>query len=326
MTTKHDNEFTLTCSSITNISYIADSAVVSSGQPYDTPPEIETKGDDEWKITFKSGRHKTKSVADSFKSIVGNTTYAMITASSGDKTPDELNFFFGLDLSIKLPNGGALDTLPIYLGQGSNAFHNDWWLGARALVNASDAYLLATQSGQVAWRAKVDMSNSSMSLSPKWPDTPSSFELLDVWGEGRIDDEGFITGFDNSLNLNKNTQMISNGPKKGQPIPQQVAVFNYDYPQFPLADGAVQFVTMMGALVVTVTAQEIVRVLNPKTGVVILYDPSSSDIRIFEENMGNLVYKPNDTLKSPFDEISIPNPRIYGFPGVTDDIVDHDEL
>jgi hypothetical protein len=89
------------------------------------------------------------------------------------------------------------------------------------------------------------MSNSSMSLSPKWPDTPSSFELLDVW--------------------------------------VRAASTNYDYPQFPVADGAVQFVTMMGAPMITVTAQEIVRVVNPKTGVVILYDPSSSAIRIFEK-------------------------------------------
>jgi len=326
MTTKHDNEFTVICSSITNISYIANSAVVSSGQPYDTPPVIQNKGNGEWKIIFKSGRHKTKSVSESFKSIVGNTPFAMITASSGDKTPEELNFFFGLNLSVKLPNGGALDTLPIYLGQGSNVSHNNWWLGARAFVNASDAYLLATQSGQVAWRAKVDMSNSSMSLSPKWPDTPSSFELLDVWGEGRINDNGFITGFDNSLNLNKNTQMISNGPKKDQPIPQQVMVFDYDNPQFPLADGSVEFVTMMGAPMVAVTAKEIVRVLNPKTGVVILYDLDSNSISIFEREKGKLIYKPNEKLKHPFNEISIPNPRIYGFPEVADDIEDHDEL
>lgn len=326
MTTKHDNEFTITCTDINNITYIGGSAVVSDGQPYDTPPEIQNKGNGKWKITFKSGRHKTKSVANSFKSTVGDTKYSMKTSSSGDKKPDELNFYFGLYLSINLPNGGILDNLPIYLGQGSNAFHNNWWLGGRAVANANGTWLLANQSGQFAWRGKVDMSNSSMSIKAAYPDTPSSFELLDVWGEGRIDDNGFITGFNNSLNLNKNTQMISNGSQKGQTIPQQVMVYDYNYPQFPITDGAVDFITMMGAPMVAVTAREIVRVLNPKKGVVILYDPSQSDIQTFEANMGNLVYKPDDVLQAPFNEISIPNPRIYGFPGVEDDIVDHDEL
>lgn len=326
MTTKHDNEFILTSTAITKISFITNSVVASSGQPYDTPPTISDEGNGRWKIIFKCGRHKTGSVAESFKSTVGNTKYAMITASSGDKTPGELNFYFGLNLSLKLPNGGPLDTLPIYLGQGSSGSTNNWWLGAKALVNASDAYLLATQSGQVAWRAKVSMSNNSMSLSAETPTTPSSIELLDVWGEGRIVDGTTITGFDNALNLNKDTQKISNGPHRDQPIPQQVMVFDYNYPQFPVSDGAVKFVTLMGAPMTAVTAQEIVRVLNPDTGVVILYDLSPKDITVFETNMGKLVYKPTEGLKSPFNQITIPNPRIYGISGVTDDIEDHDEL
>ncbi|MNH01747.1 hypothetical protein D4100_08510 [Serratia inhibens] len=326
MTTKHDNEFILTCDAIKNICYIDNSEVASSGQPYDTPPTISNEGNGRWKIIFTCGRHKTESVANSFKSTVGNTKYAMVTASSGDNTPKELNFYFGLSLSLKLPNGSLLDTLPIYLGQGSSGSTNNWWLGARALVNTSKTYLLATQSGQIAWRAKVSMSNNSMSLSPESPNTPSSIELLDVWGEGRIVEGDIITGFDNALNLNKYTQKISNGPNKNQPIPQQVMVFDYDYPQFPVSDGAVQFVTLMGAPMTTVTAQEIVRVLNPNTGVVILYDLSASDIETFEKNKGKLVYKPNEVLGIPFNEITIPNPRIYGISGVTDKIEDHDEL
>jgi hypothetical protein len=45
-----------------------------------------------------------------------------------------------------------------------------------------------------------------------------------------------------------------------------------------------------------------------------------------QQNKGDLVFKPNEVLEAPFDEISIPNAMVYGVRGVVDKIADHDEL
>jgi hypothetical protein len=153
--------------------------------------------------------------------------------------------------------------------------------------------------------------------------TAGEISLLDVWGEGRIVmPDGFTTGFVQARNLNKIGQMVSNGASRFAEIPNLVPVTDYDNPVFPIADGTVDYVTLMGAPIVPGVATEMYRVLNKTNGVVLLYNPSDPDRRNFEANMGRLVYKPDDPLNPPFDQ---PTPRpvyIYGFPGV----VDHDEL
>ncbi len=332
---KHDNTFTLTCKDIVNIEYQPDSACVSSGQPFDVPPSISNNGSGQWTIIFKAGRKKTSKVADSFTSVAGGSQYTLVVNSS-NKTPDELNFYFGLNVTVSLPSGGRLDNIIIYLGQGSEGLTNNWWLGSVNLINFNGkAVLLGTQSAsetdppqpsQIAWRATAKMSTSDCSLSALSPTVPTPIELLDVWGEGRIVDGTTVSGFNNSLNLNLEAKLISNGPQKDQPIPQQVPVFDFDFPYFPIPDGSVAFVTLMGAPIVPATAKEIVRVLNPKKGVVILYDPNPGDIAVWDDYKGDLIFKPDEKLEVPFSEITFPNPKVYGFPGIVDKIDDHDEL
>lgn len=163
MTIKHDNEFILTFSEIDNIKYRLNSAYVSSGQPFDVPPTINQQEDGSWKITFAAGRHKTIAVSKSFMAAAGGMPLTVVTAASGDKTPQELNFYFGLDISFKK---AGLDSLVIYLAQGSGGTDNNWWLGATNLVNSQGSVLLVgTLSGQIEWKALVNMSNSTCSLS-----------------------------------------------------------------------------------------------------------------------------------------------------------------
>ncbi len=145
-----------------------------------------------------------------------------------------------------------------------------------------------------------------------------SIDLLDVWGEGRINDNGFITGFGQAYNINKWDQKISNGPDRGKDIPNLLSVDDYDNPVFPIQDGMVNYITLMGAPLTEGTAQEMYRVLNKKQGVVILYALSDEYRRTFERHARGFVYKPNNPLGKPFNEISISPAYIYGVRGVRD--------
>ncbi len=153
-------------------------------------------------------------------------------------------------------------------------------------------------------------------------DGKSEITILDVWGEGRLTCDNLVSGFTNSYNINKRTTPSSCNTDT---IPNLIKVSDYTTPTFPVPDGAAQYITVMGAPIVAGVATEMVRVLNPSTGVVIMWDIESADITVWEANMGDdLVYKKDDPLGSPFDEIKMANSgyRIYGFP----DIDDKDEL
>jgi hypothetical protein len=166
-------------------------------------------------------------------------------------------------------------------------------------------------------------------------------DILDVWGEGRIYNGNMISGFRQAYNLNKDTQKISNGPNEHRDIPNFIQVSNYDTPKFPLADGIVNFMTVMNSPITAGTAKEMYRVLNKERGVVILYDFKKDDkfqgpsITNFEANMGTLTLRQDIKLDKPFSEIvtnQSGNDRIYGFSGsptvaqVTEADVQHDEL
>jgi len=329
-----DNTFTLTGKDIVNVEYLSGSAKVSDGQPFELPPKVKPDGPGNFVITFTAGRHKTLAMAQGFIAAAGGSQYTLVVATSGDPIPNELNFYFGLNLTVRLPSGGRLDNIVIYLGQGSDGIHNNWWLGSPNLINVNRrAILVGTQSyvgtpsqpSRIAWRATAEMSTSGCSLSALSPTAPTAIKLLDVWGEGRIVVDQTVTGFCNSLNLNLEAQRISNGEDEGEPIPQQVPVFNFDFPYFPIPDHSVEFVTVMGAPIVAATAKEIVRVLDPVKGAVILYNIDPNSLAIWKQNKGNLIFK-REPLDAPFDEISFPNVEVYRVPGAVNKLVDHDEL
>jgi hypothetical protein len=146
--------------------------------------------------------------------------------------------------------------------------------------------------------------------------------LLDVWGEGRITDEGLVTGFNEALNLNHRNQRISNGPDKGKPIPNLFPVDDYENPKFP--DDTFQYITLMGAPISVGTAKGMCRVLNASQGYIYLYDPNASDFRTFEgiAASSDIVLKkrvPPTSLSGPFNQITIQAVCVFAYRG-------HDEL
>ncbi|GAA4509200.1 hypothetical protein GCM10023191_070070 [Actinoallomurus oryzae] len=146
---------------------------------------------------------------------------------------------------------------------------------------------------------------------------------LDVWGEGRIilEKENLVTGFEEVYNLNlknrEREQKVSNGPNRGKPIPNLVPVEDYENPVFPLSDGSVLVVTLMGAPISKGTAREILRVLNKSEGKVIFYGLDPMNIKNFEdvvaESGEGLTRLEDEVLRPPFDEISdLGDVYIYG--------------
>jgi len=148
------------------------------------------------------------------------------------------------------------------------------------------------------------------------------FQILDVWGEGRIVDSStgspVVTGFINAYNLNKAGQKISNGPFAGDPIPHLLLVYEYSAPSFPLDDHAVPHVTLMGAPITPGVAREMCRVVT-LPGKVYLYDPNEPDRRMFEaiafEHGFHLEgrFDPAE-LEPPFNEITLLAAYVYRSP------------
>ncbi|WDY58935.1 hypothetical protein [Pseudomonas sp. PSKL.D1] len=148
------------------------------------------------------------------------------------------------------------------------------------------------------------------------------FQILDVWGEGRIVDSAggkkIVTGFTHAYNLNKFDQQISNGPFTGNPIPHLFPVYEYDAPRFPLDDRSVMHITLMGAPITQEVAQEMCRVLG-HSGKVYLYDPNERHRRLFESvafDHGLHLegrFSPEE-LEPPFNEITLLAAYVYRAP------------
>jgi hypothetical protein len=115
---------------ISNITYIENSLVVSAGQDHDSAPQTPTKNGNVWTITLNADRNGTSGVAQSFNTKAGGASHEY--ASSHWKlggSPDDLNFYFGMNLSI------GSETITLYLGQGHwGATQNNWWFGSSAII------------------------------------------------------------------------------------------------------------------------------------------------------------------------------------------------
>jgi hypothetical protein len=131
--------------------------------------------------------------------------------------------------------------------------------------------------------------------------------LLDVWGEGFIRAQTGTSGFQDSYNLNKNSQPVSSGPNMGLNIPSLVSVENFDNPVFPISDGAVSIMTLMNAPIVRPVAEEMYRTLEKNQGVVILYgDVAGLDVfeSVFITQHGFVDITSKATLNYPFNQIT----------------------
>ena len=128
-----------TASSITtsNITYIENSLVVSAGQDHDSAPQIPPPTGNVWTITLNADRNGTPDVAQSFNTNVGGASHEYASSEWGGlgNSPSDLNFYFGVNLSIDTEAG--TETITAYLGQGSyGVSNNNWWFGSSALIFA----------------------------------------------------------------------------------------------------------------------------------------------------------------------------------------------
>lgn len=128
---------------ITGITYVANSLQITPGQPSSPPPSIAQLGNS-WTITLIAGRSDNSQVAGDFNEVCGaeNHEYA---ASGGGGTPSQLNFYFAVELqwSNSIQSGSTL----VYLGQGSFAFTNNWWIGGSPVSNNSSNNATLTING-----------------------------------------------------------------------------------------------------------------------------------------------------------------------------------
>lgn len=144
---------------ISNITYIENSLVVSAGQDHDSAPQIPPPTGNVWTITLNADRNGTPDVAQSFNTNVGGASHE--SASSGwgglGNSPSDLNFYFGVNLSI------GTETITVYLGQGHwGAAHNNWWFGSSALIFAS--FVVPGQPPEISFGPQIVIDGTQFCL------------------------------------------------------------------------------------------------------------------------------------------------------------------
>ncbi len=127
---------------IRSIEYLPDSLVIATGQPADVPPSITATGG-VFTITLQAGRHKSKQVADTFRSQCGDSPKMFAPSDSGG-TPDELHFIFGLTITFKI--GGSAT---VYLAQGHHFLANNWWIGGDPVFSQNTPRLEYTLGNKI---------------------------------------------------------------------------------------------------------------------------------------------------------------------------------
>lgn len=159
------NSFTLTCSSLVGLTYLDDSFVVTAGQKATPPPTFKRNGDT-WTVSIGADRKGSPAVANSFNGRTGGALHNY-TNSSGDKNPQELNFYFGVVGTFEA-GGSEPIRATFYLGQGHYTFNNNWWLGGNSVLYAGgDPLFNLISGGAIVATFKISGSgNAAMTLSP----------------------------------------------------------------------------------------------------------------------------------------------------------------
>lgn len=101
----------------------------TTGQPCNPPPTVSQAGNI-WTITLLCDRKGSSEVADSYVKVVGGGVHMFAAGQDSGDTPNELNFYFGLDLILKQSG-----SVTVYLGQGHKGTSNNWWFGGSAVSN-----------------------------------------------------------------------------------------------------------------------------------------------------------------------------------------------
>lgn len=129
-------------------------------------------------------------------------------------------------------------------------------------------------------------------------------EHVDYWGEGRIEQDGKVSGFRDCFNVNHTYQLVSNGDAEteNRKIPNRIPVVNYTdcRTNSYIKDNSVKIVTLMGAPINNSCAADIGRIINRKEGLVVIYsfDSNSADVKNLETELypAGLIYCEGYTL------------------------------
>ncbi|HEY8026128.1 MAG TPA: hypothetical protein VIF60_16295 [Burkholderiaceae bacterium] len=156
------NTVTITGATITNMSYIPSSFMITEGQESSPPPTF-TKDNNTWTIKIGADRKNNAAVASSFKSVTGGGSHEYAPDGGGPNGPNELNFYFGVNITVDTHIGSVI--VPVYLAQGHYATTNNWWMGANGLINYGTPLLLAIGNNQVVEAFKLSGGTSSFTLT-----------------------------------------------------------------------------------------------------------------------------------------------------------------
>jgi hypothetical protein len=142
-----DSNSVLICgTNIYGLEYMADSFRITEGQIGQPPPTFAQTASG-WNITIMANRQNSSPIADSFMNMTGGVDHVYSTYSVEDKSPAELNFYFGVYLNIEV--NATFYSIPLYLGQGHTGLDNNWWIGGNAVcVGNSEVAELAIGNGQ----------------------------------------------------------------------------------------------------------------------------------------------------------------------------------
>jgi hypothetical protein len=155
------NDVTVTGSMITGMSYIPGSFSITSGESSTPPPTFKQDGTT-WTITIGADRKSSSGVANGFNSVCGGANHEY-APSGGGGTPSEMNFYFGVDMTIKTDAGSV--QVAVYFGQGNYMLTNNWWIGGNGVINYDKPVLLAISNNQVQMTMALSGGTSSFNLS-----------------------------------------------------------------------------------------------------------------------------------------------------------------
>ncbi len=106
-------------------------------------PSISSQGSDgTFTISLDEDRNGDSGVASDFVKTCGGTEHVFSPfADSGTSSPGDLNFYFGLDISFGGPTSSIASAVTrIYLAQGKQSGHDNWWMGCATLNQTGLSY------------------------------------------------------------------------------------------------------------------------------------------------------------------------------------------
>lgn len=172
MSNPSTNILTITDASatITSMSYVTNTALVTSGQKSSPPPTIQKSGN-VFTISFDCDRKGSSDVATTFNTASGGTAneYA---AYGGGGTPKDLNFWFSLQVNFTTSEGNG--TAILNVGQGHSGTRNNWWLGGSIVNSSKPALVVPINNGALQLTMPIsggvsDYTFHAGSISSAWP-------------------------------------------------------------------------------------------------------------------------------------------------------------